>query len=596
MNATSDASTLSLILDGTALPDVQLVGGKAWSVARMQSLGLPVPAAFVLTTSACREYLRNGGVLTEAMLDAVREGVAHIELTTRRRLGGAVSPLLVSVRSGAPVSMPGMMDTVLNLGMNDSSERAISAETGNAAFARDSHRRFCEMFARIVLRSTVEALPADAEPSAWRAAIARDCQRDVPVDPFEQLTLAITAIFDSWNGRRAKRYREHHGIDHGMGTAVTVQAMVFGNSDHRSGTGVLFTRNPLTGAASAYGEYLERAQGEDVVSGTHTPVSLDRLREHLPEVHAQLMAAANALERESRDVQDIEFTVEQGRLYLLQSRSAKRSPAAAVRSAIEMVREGLIDEEEALRRISPEQIRLLLRPCLPPSLDLSRETVLARGEAASPGAGYGIVVEDADEAERIAATGQAVILSRPTTSPEDVHGMFIAEAVITERGGSTSHAAVVSRQLGVPCVVGCGAGSLKGLAGKLVTIDGSGGVVFSGRLEVHRPEEDADPLLAELRGWAQSRAPIRVYGPGRAPHPPNVDLESDDIEQAALRLVGARSAIGSLLNTDEGVQLAVQHGLDFIVVKQVIPALLAACDAARNAPLRSPADKRQSVV
>ena len=295
MSSNPGGSILSLILDGSALPDVQLVGGKAWSVARMQSLGLPVPAAFVLTTSACREYLCNGGVLTAAMLDAVREGIAHIEKTTQRRLGGDTRPLLVSVRSGAPVSMPGMMDTVLNLGINDRCEQAIATETGNAVFARDSHRRFCEMFARIVLRSTLETLPVDASPSEWRSAIALDCKRDVPIDPFQQLTLAITAIFNSWNGRRAKRYRDHHGIDHGMGTAVTVQAMVFGNSDHRSGTGVLFTRNPLTGAASPYGEYLERAQGEDVVSGSHTPVSLDRLREHLPEVHAQLISAANTL-------------------------------------------------------------------------------------------------------------------------------------------------------------------------------------------------------------------------------------------------------------------------------------------------------------
>ncbi|MBC7732365.1 MAG: pyruvate, phosphate dikinase, partial [Bacteriovorax sp.] len=473
---------LGLVLDGSHLPDRQLIGGKAWSVARMLAPGLPVPPAFVLTTDACREYFRNGGALTGPMLDSVRAGIAHIEAATQRRLGGAVRPLLVSVRSGAPVSMPGMMDTVLNLGINEVSEAALARETGNAAFARDNHRRFCEMFTRIVLRSPIADLPPGAEPGEWRALIAQSCQQAPPTDPFEQLTLTINAIFDSWNGRRAKRYRDHHGIDHAMGTAVTIQAMVFGNSDARSGTGVLFTRNPLTGADTPYGEYLECAQGEDVVSGSHTPVPIDRLRVCMPAVHAELMAAAQTLERENRDVQDIEFTVEQGKLYLLQSRSAKRSPAAAVRCAVEMVAEGRINETEALRRVSADQIRMLLRPALAAHIDISRETVLARGEAASPGAGFGVIVEDADEAERQVAAGHAVVLSRPTTSPEDVHGMFVAQAVITERGGSTSHAAVVSRQLGVPCIVGCGDGSLKGLAGRMVTIDGNSGCVFSGQL------------------------------------------------------------------------------------------------------------------
>ena len=582
------SAALGLMLDGSSLPERQLIGGKAWSVARMRALGLPVPPAFVLTTAACREYFRNGGALTEPMLASVRTGISHIETATQRQLGGTARPLLVSVRSGAPVSMPGMMDTVLNLGINDATEAALARETGNVAFARDSHRRFCEMFARIVLRSSIENLPPDAEPSQWRALISESCQQTLPTDPFEQLTLAITAIFDSWNGRRAKRYREHHGIDHAMGTAVTVQAMVFGNSDARSGTGVLFTRNPLSGAATPYGEYLECAQGEDVVSGSHTPVPIDRLRVCLPAVHAELMAAAQTLERENREVQDIEFTVEQGKLYLLQSRSAKRSPAAAVRIAVEMVREGRIDEVEALRRVSAEQVRLLLRPTLAAHIDPTREAVLARGEAASPGAGFGVIVEDADEAERLAATGQPVVLSRPTTSPEDVHGMFVAQAVITERGGSTSHAAVVSRQLGVPCIVGCGDGALKGLAGRMVTIDGNSGCVFSGRLDVDQPQEDADPLLRQLREWAQARSPLRVYAIGQAPRLPAVDLEDDDAAQAAARLSGATSAVGSVLNTDEGVRLGVAAGLEFIVVTQVLPALLAACAAPKN-PAHEPA-------
>jgi pyruvate,orthophosphate dikinase len=582
MNRRIEAATLGLILDGNSLPDRQLVGGKAWSVARMQALGLPVPPAFVLTTAACREYLGNGGRLTESMLAAVRSGIAHIEAITGRKVGCSQRPLLVSVRSGAPVSMPGMMDTVLNLGINDATEVALARETGSAAFARDSHRRFCEMYARIVMRASLEALPADAEPAQWRQMIADSCGCAMPIDPFEQLTLAINAIFDSWNGRRAKRYREHHGIDHAMGTAVTIQAMVFGNSDSHSGTGVLFTRNPLSGEAVPYGEYLECAQGEDVVSGSHTPVPVERLRELLPQVHAELMTAASTLELASHDVQDVEFTVERGRLYLLQSRSAKRSPAAAVRCAIEMVQEGLIDADEAVRRVSSEQVRLLLRPKLAAHVDPERETVLARGEAASPGAGFGIIVEDADEAERQALAGQSVVLSRPTTSPEDVHGMFVAEAVITERGGSTSHAAVVSRQLGVPCVVGCGDGALAGLAGRTVTIDGSRGLVLAGHLDVDHPQEDADPLLRQLRDWAEARSPLQAHAVGHAPRPPEVDLESDDAAQAAPRLKGVGSAIGSLLNTDEGVQLAVDAGLEFIVVKQVLPALLAACAVRGN--------------
>jgi pyruvate, orthophosphate dikinase len=588
MNKRIEPAMLGVILDGTNLPDRQLVGGKAWSVARMQALGLPVPPAFVLTTAACREYLSNGR-LTDAMQASVRTGIAHIERASGRKMGCSQRPLLVSVRSGAPVSMPGMMDTVLNLGINDATEAALAQETGSARFARDTHRRFCEMFARIVMRSSIEALPVDVDPAQWRQMIADSCQHAMPTDPFEQLTLAINAIFDSWNGRRAKRYREHHGIDHTMGTAVTIQAMVFGNSDHRSGTGVLFTRNPLSGEATPYGEYLECAQGEDVVSGSHTPLPLERLRETLPEVHAQLMAAAATLERENRDVQDIEFTIERGQLYLLQSRSAKRSPAAALRAATDMVREGRIDVDEALRRVTSEQVRLLLRPRLCASVDAEREVVLARGEAASPGAGFGIVVDNADDAERLAQAGQAVVLARPTTSPEDVHGMFVAQAVITERGGSTSHAAVVSRQLGVPCVVGCGDGALKELAGRSVTIDGTRGLVFAGRLAVEQPQEDADPLLRQLRDWARARSPLRVYAVGQAPHTPDVDLESDDLTQAAPRLGKVRSAVGSILNTDEGVQLAVAAGLDFIVVKQALPALLAACACANISSPRSAA-------
>jgi pyruvate,orthophosphate dikinase len=298
------------------------------------------------------------------------------------------------------------------------------------------------------------------------------------------------------------------------------------------------------------------------------------------------MAACEVLERENGDVQDIEFTVERGKLYLLQSRAAKRSPAAAVRCAVDMVREGRIDVDDALQRVSAEQVRMLLRPRLAAGIDLASAHVVARGEAASPGVGVGVVVADADEAERVAASGARVVLARPTTSPEDVHGMLVADAVITERGGSTSHAAVVSRQLGVPCVVGCGEGALAGLVGSTVTVDGSSGRVFGGALPVDHPDEDHDPLLGEIKRWAETRTPMRVLGP-QAAHPPDVtDLDQlpggEDLARAKELLQGVKCAAGSVLNTDEGVRLALDAGVDLIVVRQVLPALLAAIAAQRS--------------
>jgi pyruvate,orthophosphate dikinase len=535
----------SLVLDGTTLPSRERIGGKAWSVARMRALGLPVPPAFVLTTDACRAYFDAGGQLPPGLMDEVRGGIAQLEAATGRRFGGGdggdgddrrddARALLVSVRSGAPVSMPGMMDTVLNLGICDAAEAALARETGSDAFARDTRRRFLDLFARIVLRAEAGTLDPDASVAAWQAQIARAAGAPVPDDPWQQLEAAIRAVFDSWHGRRAKRYREHHGIAHTMGTAVTVQAMVFGNSDARSGTGVLFSRNPLSGDATPYGEYLACAQGEDVVSGSHTPQSLDALARALPDVHAQLLHASAVLERENRDVQDIEFTVERGRLHLLQSRSAKRSPAAAVRCAVDLVDEGCITPDEALTRVSAEQVRLLLRPRLADGPALAAAVPVATGEAASPGVGVGVVVADADSAEAQHAAGAQVVLARPTTSPEDVHGMLVACAVITERGGSTSHAAVVSRQLGVPCVVGCGDGALAALTGRTVTVDGTGGRVFDGALPVEAPDEAALPALARLRAWAEA---------------------------------------------------ALAHdGIDTLAVQQTLPALLAACAARRDTP------------
>ncbi len=573
-------------LDGTVLPPRELIGGKAWSVARMCSLGLSVPPAFVITTETCRRYFEDGGGMPAGLMDEVMAGMAWIEQATGRRFGGGERPLLVSVRSGAPVSMPGMMDTVLNLGIDDHTELALARETGSPAFARDTHRRFCEMFARIVLRTTIEELDPAASPVEWRAAIAARGCGDVPADPLAQLEAAIRAVFESWNGRRARKYRQHNGIPDAMGTAVTVQAMVFGNSDGQSGTGVLFSRNPLTGEPVPYGEYLVSAQGEDVVSGSHTPEGLDALGRQLPEVQRELLAACAVLERENGDVQDIEFTVERGRLYLLQSRAAKRSPAAALRCAVDMVREGRIDPGEALSRVSAEQVRMLLRPHLPPGFGPSSATVLATGEAASPGVGAGVVVTTPDEAERLHGQGHAVILARPTTSPEDVHGMLVAVGIVTEKGGSTSHAAVVSRQLGVPCVVGCGEGSLAALPGRTVTVDGTGGRVFDGALPVEQPSEDSDPGLAALLDWAKAAAPLRVLRVGSELPPGTRDLDGleggEDPDRTSALLVGARGAAGSVLNTCAGVQAAVAAGLEFIVVRDVLPALLAACAARRQ--------------
>lgn len=474
----------TVLLDGSGLPDRALVGGKAWSIARMAALGLDVPPAFVIGTAACNAYLEAGG-FPDALEDEISAGLAWLEAQTGRSFGSGNKRLLLSIRSGAAISMPGMMDTVLNLGIDTDGEAALAAETGLPEFAADTRRRFRELYSAIVLKA-----PDDPDAA-------------IPADVRAQLIGAVQAVFDSWNTRRARRYREHNGIAHDLGTAVTVQAMVFGNLDEASGTGVLFSRNPLTGDPAPYGEYLPRAQGEDVVSGKFTPLGLEAMGEHVPAAHTALLAASAMLERENGDVQDIEFTVQTGKLYLLQSRSAKRAPEAAVRIAVDMVDEGRIDEATALSRVSAEQVATLLLPRLAAGATDGAE-VLARGEGACPGVATGILVADADEAERRAASGEAVVLVRATTSPDDVHGMIAARAIVTEQGGSTSHAAVVSRSLGRPCVVGVGSGAVA-RAGQQVTVDGAGGLVFAGALATEVPQESEHPFLARLSGWAQER-------------------------------------------------------------------------------------------
>jgi pyruvate,orthophosphate dikinase len=471
----------TLALDGGAAPEKSLVGGKAWSLARMRELGLPVPPAFVVTTRASVHVLEHGTEPAE-LADELAAGIAWLEQQTGRRFGAGPRPLLVSVRSGAAISMPGMMDTVLNLGINDRTEAALAHECSDAGFASDTHRRFGELYRSIVLRGE---------------------EGPVPQDTTEQLRSAVRAVLDSWNSRRAKRYRQHNQIPDTLGTAVTVQAMVFGNLDAASGTGVLFTRNPLDGAPQPYGEYLPRAQGEDVVSGKFTPRPLDEMRQSAPQAHAQLLAAARTLEIEHGDAQDIEFTVQQSRLWLLQSRAAKRAAPAALRIAVDLVHEGRIDVATALTRVTGEQIAALTHPRLMDP-DNGGRAPLASGEAACPGVGIGVVVTDSDEAERRAAAGEHVVLARPTTSPEDLHGMIAARAIVTEQGGSTSHAAVVSRSLGRPCVVGCGDGVLSALAASVVTVCGTSGRVHQGALAVVEPDERSNPHLLQFLSWKRA--------------------------------------------------------------------------------------------
>ena len=467
-------------LDGNTLPDRALIGGKAWSIARMIALGLPVPPAFVVTTRACNAYLANGTMPDglEAELHAAMQG---LEAATGRTFGRGDRPLLVSVRSGAPISMPGMMDTVLNLGISTETGEALGRECVDPAFAADVHHRFRELYASVVVNADHGV-----------------------TDPAVHLIEAVKAVFESWNSRRARRYRSHHGIPDDLGTAVTIQAMVFGNLDAASGTGVLFSRNPLSGERLPYGEFLARAQGEDVVSGKFTPEGLDAMHRLVPDAHDALLAASDILERENAEMQDIEFTVQSGKLFLLQSRTGKRAPPAAVRIAVDMCEEGLIDRATALGRVTAEQAHLLLAPRLAEGA-AEAATLLASGEAACPGVGVGVIVTDSDEAESRAQAGEQVVLARPTTSPEDVHGMLCAKAVITETGGSTSHAAVVSRALGKPCIVGCGGGALDALKGRTVTVDGSSGRIFDGALAVVAPDERADPWLAKLADWAREQ-------------------------------------------------------------------------------------------
>ncbi|MET0625234.1 MAG: pyruvate, phosphate dikinase [Pyrinomonadaceae bacterium] len=532
-----------------------LLGGKGAGLADMTRAGLPVPPGFVVTTEACNAYYATGKSFPAGMWEQVIEGLRAVETKTGKKFGDPESPLLVSVRSGAPFSMPGMMDTVLNLGLNEQTVQGLATQTGDLRFALDAYRRFATLFAEIVMgvahekfervmerykAQTEGGRDTDLSPEQLRDIIAAQKQiifsdqsgLAIPEDPYEQLRVAIAAVFNSWMGRRACDYRRVNRIPDDLGTAVNVQAMVFGNMGAESGTGVAFTRNPSTGEKKLYGEYLLNAQGEDVVAGLRTPNPISQLDEELPAVYKQFEEITGLLERHYRDMQDVEFTIERGRLWMLQTRTGKRTGAAAVRVAVDMVHEGLIDKATAVRRVTPDQLDQLLHPAVDPNADAK---VIAQGLPASPGAAQGKVVFDPDEAEELAREGEQVVLVRQETSPDDFHGMVAAQAIVTARGGMTSHAAVVARGMGKSCV--CGASVLNidygqqqfnvnGTVvpkGEWITVDGSTGRVFLGRVPTVQPALGDD--FRELMTWADELRRLRVRANADTPHDARVARE-----------------------------------------------------------------------
>ncbi|MHC9420609.1 pyruvate, phosphate dikinase [Sphingomonas citri] len=538
--------------------DKNRLGGKGANLAEMASIGLPVPPGFTISTAMCARYYEEGERFPDSLRGEVAAGIAHIEGVTGRRFGDAADPLLVSVRSGARVSMPGMMDTVLNLGLNDATVEGLAAASGDARFAWDSYRRFIQMYADVVLEldhgAFEEALEIakedrgytlDTELSAddLRGLVAEYKQlveqlwgRVFPQDVHDQLWGAVGAVFGSWQSDRAKVYRRLNHIPGDWGTAVNVQAMVFGNMGDTSATGVAFTRDPSTGERAYYGEFLINAQGEDVVAGIRTPQYLTRaareragakplsMEEALPAVYAELARVFDTLETHYRDMQDIEFTVQQGVLWMLQTRSGKRTAKAALKIAVDMAEEGLITREEAIARVDPSALDQLLHPTLDPA---AARDVLTKGLPASPGAASGAAVFDADTAERWAADGRAVILLRTETSPEDIHGMHAAKGILTARGGMTSHAAVVARGMGRPCVSGAGALSIDARAkvarvggrelreGDVLTIDGATGEVMAGEVATIQPELAGD--FGTLMEWADTVRRLKVRANAETP-------------------------------------------------------------------------------
>jgi len=517
----------------------ELLGGKGVGLAEMTQLGVPVPSGFTITTDACRAYMANGQQLPAGLPEEIERHIDTLEGQTGKRFGDSKDPLLVSVRSGAAVSMPGMMDTILNLGLNDDAVEGLGASTANPRFAYDSYRRLIQMYGEVVEgvdahrfeqaltdlkseRGVQQDVELDANDlrelvGTYQQIYADETGTPFPQDARDQLARAVRAVFDSWDTPRAQVYRRAHRIPDDLGTAVNVVQMVFGNKGEGSGTGVAFTRDPSTGESGLYGEFLADAQGEDVVAGIRTPQPLASMQERLPQAFDELTGTMRRLEEHYKDMQDIEFTVEEGRLYLLQTRSAKRTAAAALKAAVSMVDEGLISREEAVARIDPAQLDQLLHPMIDPSAELE---VAARGLNASPGAACGAVVLDADLAEQRGKAGESVILVRWETTPDDIHGLIQAAGILTAHGGMTSHAAVVARGMGKPCVAGCegltidleartlSIGGHALAEGDTLTIDGGTGQVIIGEVPLVPPQinEDFETIL----GWADELRRLKV--------------------------------------------------------------------------------------
>ncbi|WLR48132.1 pyruvate, phosphate dikinase [Halobacillus litoralis] len=527
------------MFDHSEKNEKELLGGKGANLAEMTRIGLPVPYGFTITTDACNAYYDAEKSISPEVESQVLQSLQVLEEKTDKKLGDPTNPLLVSVRSGAVHSMPGMMDTVLNLGMNDDTVKGMAELTNNARFAYDSYRRFIQMFGNVVLnienyffehrleeireekgyQSDTELTAEDWKEviEAFKSIVLKNTKRSFPQDPKEQLFLTIKAVFDSWNNKRAILYRRLHQIPGHLGTAVNIQSMVFGNMGEDSGTGVAFTRNPSTGESKLYGEYLINAQGEDVVAGIRTPQPIATLKDEMPDVYQQLVETCQLLEDHYKDMQDIEFTVERGKLFILQTRTGKRTAQAAIRIAVEMVKEKIMDQREALLRVDPDQLNQLLHHRIDP--EYKREH-LATGLPASPGAATGQVVFDADEADMLAKDGKKVILVRPETTPDDIHGIIASQATVTSRGGMTSHAAVVARGMGKACICGCDSmkihleskqftvGETTVNHGDTITIDGSTGEIFLGEIPMIEPELSEEFQL--LLRWADEERKIGV--------------------------------------------------------------------------------------
>ena len=518
-----------------------LLGGKGAGLAEMTKIGLPVPFGFTITTDACKKYIEEGNTLDQAIIDEAMEHLAELEEVMGKKFGSTENPLLVSVRSGAPISMPGMMDTILNLGLNDESVKGLAVKTENERFAYDSYRRFIQMFGDVVMEIDKKKFDAifnaqkkksgaeyDVDLNTddlkeiivgYKALVKEELGREFPQEPKDQLLEAIQAVFRSWNNERAILYRKLNDIPSSLGTAVNVQSMVFGNSGNNSGTGVAFTRNPATGENKIFGEFLVNAQGEDVVAGIRTPQPIDEMKEAFPDVYKQFEDVASILENHYKDMQDMEFTVEDRKLFMLQTRTGKRTAAAAVKIAVDMVAEGKIDKEEAIMRIAPDQINQLLHPTFDAD-ELSKAKAVAKGLPASPGAATGAIYFSAESAAAAVEEGKKVILVREETSPEDLAGMVAAEGILTARGGMTSHAAVVARGMGKCCVAGCkditvdevaktlSVDGKKYVEGQQISLNGSDGSVYLEAIKTVAPTLSGD--FGTIMDWADDIRTLKV--------------------------------------------------------------------------------------